>query len=227
MIFQALELSAKLLEPGITTIELADCLEKFLYSRGADPGLIINISVENTVWHGIPGPEKINSGELVTIDIACSLGGWWADSARTFAAGRIDEKRRKLLNASWQLTREIASTIKAGQNGLEASETVRKLTESMGLSLIKEGAGHGIGRRIHEIPSLTYDGRVHERLKAGSIYTVEPVLSSGNGEICISRDGSASTVDGEPSAHFEVMVLLTDNSAQVLGAPEWLHHPPC
>jgi len=202
-------------------------LEKSLLGRGADPGFLINISPEDTAWHGMPGEGVLRSGEIVTIDIACSVRGWWADAARTFPVGIIDQKRKNLLETAWNLTRELVAGIREGENGSGTSALVSELTGASGVSLLTEGAGHGIGRRLHELPSLTYDGRIHDPMRAGRLYTVEPVISPGNGRIGIYGDGSARTEDGEPVAHFEVTFLLIQHGTQILGSPEWINHSPC
>jgi len=216
-----------MIQPGIQTLDLAMSLEKSLLGRGADPGLLISISPEDTAWHGIPGDRILMAGEIVTIDIACSVRGWWADAARSFPVGRIDVKRTNLLKAAWLMTRELVSTIRAGENGKGTSALVSELTGVWDVSLLSEGAGHGIGKRLHELPSLTYDGRTHDAMHAGMLYTAEPVLTSGSGKIRISRDGSARTYDGEPVAHFEVTFLLIRHGTQILGSPEWINHSPC
>ncbi|RKX97156.1 MAG: hypothetical protein DRZ90_07190 [Spirochaetes bacterium] len=227
LIHQTLELAGIFICPGIRTIDLAESLEKSLKGRGADSGVLLSISPEDTVWHGIPGERKLKSGEIVTVDISCSVRGWWADAARTFPVGIIDEKRKELICAAWKATAKLATTMKPGQIGVESAETVSNVTGRWNVSLISEGAGHGIGRKMHEPPSLTYDGRTHEPLRSGYFYTAEPVLSSGNGKILIADDGSAVTADGEPSAHFEVTLLLIEHGTQILGSPDWIKRQPC
>ncbi|MCK5736684.1 MAG: M24 family metallopeptidase [Spirochaetaceae bacterium] len=222
-----MEFAEAYLYPGISTLELAEILEKSLMSRAVDPGVIIGISPEETAWHGIPGKRKLKTGELVTIDIACSVRGWWADAARTFPIGSVDAKRENLMLSAWMATKEIVSIIREKQKGIEVSRYISNLTRERGVSLIREGAGHGIGRRIHELPSLTYDGRTHAPFQADFLYTAEPVFSAGNGEILISTDGSAVSADSEPTAHFEVTMLLLKHGAHILGAPDWINHPPC
>jgi len=226
-IFQALELAEILIQPGIQTIELAESLEKSLIGRGADTGIIISISPEDIAWHGIPGKRSLSSGEIVTVDIACSVRGWWADAARTYPVGDIDKKRKNLLCAAWKATNNLVSMIKVGERGIGTTAAVEMITHEYGVSLISEGAGHGIGRGLHFPPSLTYDGRTHEPMVDGFLYTAEPVFTSGKGEINISRNGSAVTIDGEPTAHFELTMLLIRNGTQILGSPEWISHPPC
>ncbi len=227
LIHQTLELAGIFISPGLRTIDLAESLEISLKGRGVDSGVLISISPEDTVWHGIPGERILKTGEIVTVDIACSVRGWWADAARTYAVGLIDEKRKKLICAAWMATRKLATIMTPGQIGIESAESVLNISSRWDVSLISEGAGHGIGQKMHEHPSLTYDGRTHEPLRSGCLYTAEPILTSGNGKILIAGDGSAVTADGEPSAHFEVTLLLIKHGTQILGSPDWIQHPPC
>ena len=97
LIHQSLTIVENLIRPGAETLILAEELDRFLLMNGVDPGLIIRISPEDTVWHGIPDKRKLQSGEIVSIDIACSVRGWWADAARTFAVGNVDKKRKNLM----------------------------------------------------------------------------------------------------------------------------------
>jgi methionine aminopeptidase len=114
-----------------------------------------------------------------------------------------------------------------GLKGPEIHQSLMQHCESRGVALVPEGAGHGIGHSLHQLPSLTYDGRPHEPLISGRAYTAEPVFSSGNGIVNISRNGIAETRDRKPSAYFEVTVFLADNGVRIFGAPDWLDNPPC
>ncbi len=227
MIHKVLELTQKNIIPGITTDFLARKAYCALQDEGADPGVIIHVSPEEIVWHGPPGSRILEEGQIVTMDIACSHHGWWADSARTFAVGSIDEKRRELMKAALVGMKEAASAMLVGSNGIPGSEKIARISRRWGVALISEGAGHGIGRRVHEPPSITYDGRPHSPLQAESVYSVEPIFTTGSGEIAISPDGSARTTDGEPSAHYEVTLIIRADGAQVLGFPEWMNREPC
>ena len=227
LIHQSLALIEPLVQPGTKTLFLAEEIDTFLVNNGADPGLIIRISPEDTVWHGIPDERRIQAGDLVSIDVACSVKGWWADAARTFGVGEIDNKRKNLLRSAWEGTKRVVSAMEDGNTGEESADTIADLCRRYKISLITEGAGHGIGRRLHETPSLTYDGRKHAPTRSGNLYTAEPIFSAGDGSILISLDGSAVTGDGEPSAHFEVTVVLVDHGAHILGAPEWINCSPC
>ena len=220
-------LARDMLEPGISSRQLAEEINAFLAFSGADSGTVIRISPEAIAWHGIPGAQQFEEGQIVTIDIACSLRGWWADGARSFAVGSPDEKRENLLKAALEATRTAVRNIREGHTGEQVSRELKLLCRERGVSLVPEGAGHGIGARLHETPSLTYDGRIHDPLEAGRVYTAEPILSAGDGNVVISPTGEAAGTDGEPTAHFEVSVLSLTEGNQVLGDPDWLWAEPC
>ena len=161
------------------------------------------------------------------MDIACSCRGWWADSAVSFGVGTIDEKRQKLLRGAWLATRTAIGLMTPGEDGRRTGEAIADICRTTGLKLVEEGAGHGLGRRLHEAPSLVYDGETHDPLRTNRVYTAEPILSTGTGLVRISESGIAVTQDREPTAHFEASVLVLPHGIQVLGDPDWLHSPPC
>jgi methionyl aminopeptidase len=228
MIRETLDFAVDGITAGMTTGSLALSAVSILEGMGADPGsVIVRISPENVVWHGLPGSRILTEGEIVTLDIACSVRGWWADSARTCGVGRIGAKRENLIRAALAGMKEAVNGMCAGSDGLSVSESISGICKEYGVSLIGEGAGHGLGRAVHEPPSITYDGSAHDRLRSDRVYTAEPIFTSGDGKIAISGDGSAATADGEPSAHFEATVLLTEHGPLVLGGSDWMDEEPC
>ena len=110
-------LARDVLEPGISTLQLADEINAFLAYSGADAGTVIRISPEAIAWHGIPNDVPLLEGQIVTIDIACSLRGWWADGARSFAVGKTDSRRENLLRAALEATRIAVRHIREGRTG--------------------------------------------------------------------------------------------------------------
>ena len=227
IIYEALDIIGHRVAPGLTTGKLADEAVSCARHGGVDPGVIIRVSPEDVVWHGLPGPRVLEEGEIVTVDIACSVRGWWADAARTFAVGAVDSKRRNLMRAALAGMKEAVAAMRVGESGASAAGRIAALCRAEGVSLVGEGAGHGLGARLHEVPSITYDGRPHPPLEAGRVYSAEPVFTSGSGGIVISGDGSTATVDAEPAAHYEVTVLLVEHGPQVLGTPDWMDREPC
>ncbi len=209
-------------QPDLPTQFVADSIGSMLQDNGVDPGYIISISPEDVAWHGIPGDRLLGRGEIVTIDVACSVRGWWTDISITVPVSDIDEKRLRLIEAAREGTKTLINCTKKNSNGRENAAKMSDHCKRYDVRLISEGAGHGLGRKLHCNPQLTYDGRLHTPLEDGRAYTIEPVFTSGNGRVRMNSDGSAVTEDGEPTAYFEIAVLIRGNNTVILGNPSWL-----
>lgn len=207
------------LRPAMRTSEIAVKLQNILLGRHIDPGMIIRICPDETAWHGFPGDRRIRDGEIITVDAACSLQGWWADVAVTFTVGEVNEERKRLITAARRAMLSAALFIREGETGTAVAEAVGAVLKEYDVRLIPEGAGHRVGRRLHDGPALTYDGRPHPPVRAGFVYTAEPILTTGSGEVRIAADGSAVTADRSPAAHFELPILALEGEGRILGAP--------
>ncbi|OQX29216.1 MAG: hypothetical protein B0D92_04900 [Spirochaeta sp. LUC14_002_19_P3] len=206
-----------LLCPGLSTSKLAGIVERRLAAEHADAGAIVTISPEETAWHGMPGNRLLHEGEIVSVDIACSVKGWWADMCATYPVGVVDEKRMRLLQAAQEATFRISTLLKDGYNGREGRAVINQICGEYQVTLIPDAAGHGIGRQLHCNPLLPYSGGTHLPLTAKHTCTIEPVFTTGCGTVIYSDDGSAVTADGEPAAHFELSVFIEHDSARILG----------
>lgn len=216
-IIKALKKVSVHVKSGYRTRKLASIAYEYLKASRVDSNsIIICISPEDVAWHGMPGSRIIKEGEIVTVDIACSLKGYWADMAYTFPVGRIDAKRKNLLEAALKGTRLISKNLSV-EKWQTASDKIQQHCHKYNVRVIPEAAGHGIGRRLHDEPKLAYVGHQHETVISGRYYTAEPVFTSGNGQISISEDGSFVTVDKEPAAHFELTVLALMQSSLICG----------
>ncbi len=224
---RVLEAVEKNIIPNTTTRMLADFIEVQLRNAGVDSNYIILISPEEVVWHGKPNNRILHPGEIVTVDVACSYHGWWADSSATFPVGEIDSERVRLLIAALEGTSLVLSHTRSGSDGCEAALSLACLCEQHDVRLIPEAAGHGVGQFLHCNPVITYDGRPHEPLSQDSVYTVEPIFTNGDGRIHYAQDGSAVTVDGSPTAHFETTVHVHSKGLWILGSPSWISSIRC
>ena len=220
-VFECIE---TILETGITTHEIADWALFLARQAGIDPRPIISVSPEEVAWHGPPNDRRLHSGEIFTLDMACSVRGVWVDYARTFPVGAIDAERRNLLNASWKATQAAWNALSECSNGADA---IRHICSGHHVALIPQGSGHGVGGRLHMEPMISYDTPRVFPLAPGCLYTAEPVLTSGAGAVRIQKDGSAVTEDGFPTAHFEVTILFLEHGSQILGNPKWIFSKPC
>ncbi len=221
--------------PGITTQELDDLAAAFLTGRGARSGPIMTydypgficISVDDQVVHGIPGPRALREGEMVTLDIAAELDGFHADAATTVTVGSVDSGGQRLMAAT---RAALAAGIRSAQPGAtlhQVGAAVERVSEARGFKVFKELTGHGIGREMHEDPTVynfAIDGPEGDLvLSEGMVFTIEPMLSAGSDRLRQDRDGwTMRTTDGSRAAHEEHTILVRQGGPLILTAGEAL-----
>ena len=208
------------LEPGITTAELDAIGEKFLRENGARsaPQLVYKfpgatcISVNDEVAHGIPGSRVIQPGDVVNLDVSAELGGYFADAGETVAVPPVKPETEHLINCAREA---LAHAIEAAQEGSRINSIGRAVqthAEQCGYNVIRDLSGHGVGKSIHEKPSVPnyFTHRAKDHLTDGLVITLEPFLTPGTGRIYTSDDGwTIKTVDGKGFAQFEHTVIIT------------------
>jgi len=221
-----------LVAPGITTQELDRFAEKKIQERGLtssfkgyDPyGLppypgVICVSVNEEIVHGIPGPRTIAAGDVVSIDFGVSVDGFHGDAAVTVTVGEVAPERRALVDVTRESLERAIAQMRAGRRLSDIGHAVQAHVEAAGFSVVRDFAGHGIGRRMHEspwIPNYGAPGR-GPRLAPGMVFAIEPMVNQGAPGVRILDDEwTAVTVDGAPSAHFEHTVLVTEGEPEVL-----------
>jgi len=222
----------ELVQPGITTKELDRFAEKKILERGVvssfkgyDPyGLppypgVICVSVNEEIVHGIPGSRTIQAGDVVSLDFGVSLEGFHGDAAVTVTVGRMDPERQELVDVTRESLEKAIAQIRAGRRLSDIGHAVQSHVEPHGFSVVRDFAGHGIGRRMHEspwIPNYGAPGR-GPRLVPGMVFAIEPMVNVGGPEVRILDDEwTAVTADGSVSAHFEHTVLVTGGEPEVL-----------
>ncbi len=215
------------LEPGITTGELDRVAEEFIRSRGGVPTsqgyrgypAAICISPNELVVHGIPGAYEVQDGDVVTIDVGVTLDGFIADSAYTFAVGRIDDSAQRLLDTGRAALEAGIAQAVAGNRVGDISAAVQKLVEAHGFAVVRSLVGHGVGRSYHEdphIPNFGEPGR-GPLLSEGMTIAIEPMITAGGPEVYVHDDDwSISTDDGSLSCHFEHTVAITADGPRIL-----------
>lgn len=223
---------ALLVQPGVTTKELDRLAEKKLLERGLvssfkgyDPyGLppypgVICVSVNEEIVHGIPGSRTIQAGDVVSLDFGVSLEGYHGDSAVTLTVGEVEPERRELVEVTRESLEKAIAQMWAGRRLSDIGHAVQTHVETHGFSVVRDFAGHGIGRRMHEapwIPNYGAPGR-GPRLVPGMVFAIEPMVNVGGPEVRILDDEwTAVTADGSVSAHFEHTVLITEGEPEVL-----------
>jgi methionyl aminopeptidase len=228
-----LDMVAKYLEPGITTLALDKLIHQFIVSHDAVPatlGYSSNhqnrpfpasscISINEEVVHGIPGSRKIKDGDLVKIDVTTILDGYYGDTARTFLVGNVPQEGIRLCQATKDALDLAIKTVKNDIRLGDIGEVIQTHVESQGFSVVRDFVGHGVGLHFHEAPNIPHFGTrgSGKRIKTGMVFTIEPMINAGGYEIMILRDGwTAVTVDGKLSAQFEHTIAVTENGAEIL-----------
>src|SRR3954452_1616962 len=221
------ELRARV-RPGVSTAELDEHAARIFAAHGARsgprldydfPGAIC-ISVGDEAVHGIPGPRRLREGELVKLDVTAELDGFYADACRTVAVGQAKP-------AALRLTAAAESALKRGMRAAVAGAPVNAIgravqaeVEGRGYSVCAELTGHGIGRRIHEEPTVFNVDVAGPSpvLPEGMVLTIEPIIAAGEGAIVEDGKWVIRTADGSLSAHAEHTLVITDGAPLVLTA---------
>ena len=219
--------------PGVTTAELDEVAEKYIRSQGGVPTFkgfrgfpgSICASPNSMVVHGIPGPYKLEKGDILSVDIGVTLDGWVADGASTIAVGQIDETTQKLLDVTKESLDLAAAKMVPGNRVGDIGHAVQAHVEAAGFSIIRTLVGHGVGQSMHEepqIPNYGTPGRGPE-IEAGMVFAIEPMINLGKRRIMHAEDGwTIKTVDGLPSAHFEHTIVIRKNQCEVLSSHDFI-----
>lgn len=217
------------IQAGISTGELDEYVETFIREHpGAEPafkGLYgfpasACISVNEEVVHGIPRPRRIlDEGDIVSVDVGVRLDGWYADSARTFPVGQIDDASQRLLDVTRQaLDAGIAQAVPGNFLG-DIGHAIQTVAEEAGYGVVRDLVGHGIGREMHEDPQVPNVGQPGKglKLRAGLVLAIEPMINAGDVEVrTLSDRWTVVTVDQRRSAHFEHTVAITADGPRIL-----------
>ena len=177
------------------------------------------ISVNEEVVHGIPGPRVLNEGDIVTLDVGAFFEGFHGDAAWTYPVGDIDDSARRLLNVTQESLNQGVAQARAGNTIGDIAYAVQNYVERNGFSVVRDLVGHGIGRNLHEDPSVPNFGRkgTGPKLRAGTTLCIEPMINEGKYHVhCLEDHWTIVTNDGKRSAHFEHMVLVTEGAPDIL-----------
>lgn len=226
IVSEILEILAGNIAPGITTKELDILAEKLIHERDGKPappevGFPGNIcvSVNEQVIHGVPGKRVLKSGDIVSIDVTASFGGYYGDVAATFPVDKISKEAQHLLDVTKQSLHEgIRRAVKGNRLG-DISYTIQSYVEKHGFSVVRDFVGHGIGEKMWEEPQIPNFGFPDRgpRLKKGMVFAIEPMVNMGGYEVKVLEDGwTAVTQDGSLSAHFEHTVAILEDGVEIL-----------
>ncbi|HXM94867.1 MAG TPA: type I methionyl aminopeptidase [Candidatus Dormibacteraeota bacterium] len=224
-----LEVMKKAVAPGVTTAELDEVGARVMRRLGARsaPALVYKfpgencISVNEEAVHGIPSRRKLKEGDLVKLDVTIEKDGFMADAAVTMPVGMVSEERRRLMLCAEQAFQLAIRVARAGNRVSEIGRVVEREVHRWGFSVIRELGGHGIGRTIHERPSVPNypDPAAQQILTEGLVITIEPIIAAGSGRAVVARDGwTVRTADRTASAHYEHTLVITKDEPILLTA---------
>lgn len=231
---EALKAVEKKVAPGVSTHELDMYAREVIKSLGDEPAFLdyqpegarfpfpaaLCTSVNDEVVHGMPKEDVIlKEGDIISIDLGLIHEGVIADHAMTVAVGKVDQKVKELLRATKESLDVGIKAIKPGAHVGDIGYAIESYIKPKGYGIVRELAGHGVGREIHEDPYVPNYGTkgTGALLKPGMVIAIEPMINLGSRGVIFEKDGyTVRTKDGSPSAHFEHTVLITEKGAEVL-----------
>ncbi len=227
VVAETLALVAEHAQPGITTAELDAIADEFIRAEGGIPTFkgyrgypaATCLSPNDMVVHGIPGPTRLQDGDVLSVDVGVTLDGFVADSAWTYAIGTIAPEAQRLLDVCEAALDAGIAAARVGNAIGDISRAVQTVTEEAGFGVIRTLVGHGVGRSMHEDPQVPNFVSSHRgaELKEGMTIAIEPMITIGEPEVYVHDDEwSISTEDGSLAAHFEHTVAVTADGPRVL-----------
>ena len=229
--------------PGVSTGELDRIAEEYIRSHGATPiykgygayartrdhparpafPATVCVSVNDVICHGIPNSKQIlRQGDILGLDIGVILNGWVGDSCVTLPVGTLDEKNQRLVNTAKRVLELGIEQARPGKRLGDIGAAIQTYAEAQGFSVVREYTGHGVGRSLHEDPTVLHHGTANTglKLRPGMVFTIEPMINAGRAETRLMPDQwTVRTADGSRSAQFEHTIAVTDNAPEILTLP--------
>ena len=227
VVAEMLQACADAARPGLTTADLDQVARKVLAKRNAKSNFlgyhgypaVICTSPNDVIVHGIPGPYRLEDGDIISIDCGAIIEGWHGDAARTIPVGEISEEARKLITVTEDSLWAGIEHVRKAARLSDIGHAVQTVAEGAGFAVVREYVGHGIGRAMHEEPQVPNYGEPGRgiKLKVGHVLAVEPMVNLGSPETQLNDDGwTVVTADGQLSAHFEHSIAVTEDGPEVL-----------
>src|SRR5580700_4404164 len=228
MASETLLLVGERIRAGMTTEEINTLVHEDTIRRGAYPAPLnyhgfpksVCTSVNEVVCHGIPGPQVLKDGDIINVDVTTMYKGFYGDTSATFYIGTPSPDARLVVETLRKALEIGIAEVKDGARLGDIGGAIQEYVESKGCSVVRDFVGHGIGRKFHEPPQVKHYGKrgSGERLKAGMVFTIEPMVNIGRYEVEVDPDDkwTVTTADGSLSAQFEHTVVVTRNGSEVL-----------
>ena len=224
---ETLEFVGDRIKAGMSTKEVDELVERYIRASGANPSCLgyggfpasACVSVNEMVVHGIPDDRILKEGDVVSVDVVADKNGYHGDACRTFCIGEVAPEVKKLVTVTEECFFKAIEGLHAGTPLFDIGYAVQKHAESHGYGVIRSYTGHGIGREMHEDPSVPNYGRkgTGVRLKAGTVLCIEPMIALGSWKVKLLSDGwGAVTADYKPAAHYENTVVVREDGVEIL-----------
>ncbi len=224
---------AKLINPGVTTLELDKVAEEFIRDNGAIPGFLGMYDFPNTlctsaneaVVHGIPNNKPLQNGDIISVDCGVLMNEFYGDVAYTFEVGEVKSEIKKLLEVTKECLKRAIEQAVVGNRIGDIGYAVQNHAEENGYGVVRELVGHGLGKDLHEEPQVPNYGKrgTGLQLKEGMVIAIEPMINMGKRNVKQHDDGSTIiTTDGLVSAHYEHDVAVRKGKAEVLSTHEFV-----
>ena len=215
------------IKAGMSTREVDELVERYIRASGANPSCLgyggfpasACVSVNEMVVHGIPDERILKEGDIVSVDVVADKNGYHGDACRTFCIGNVSKDVQKLVDVTEECFFKAIEGLRAGTPLYDIGYAVQKHAEAHGYGVIRSYTGHGIGREMHEDPSVPNFGKKGTgiRLKAGTVLCIEPMIAMGTWKVKLLGDGwGAVTADNKPAAHYENTVVVREDGVEIL-----------
>jgi methionyl aminopeptidase len=225
---------AKVIQPGINTLQLDKLAEEFIRDNGGVPGFLglygfpnsLCMSPNSQVVHGIPNTVPLQEGDIISVDCGVLKNGFYGDHAYSFEIGDVAPEVKSLLKVTKESLYLGIREFRIGNRVEDVGNAIQKYTESHGYGVVRELVGHGLGRKMHEEPEMpNYGKRGRGKLFVeGMVVAIEPMINMGTKNIKQLKDGwTILTADGKPSAHFEHNVALIDGKPEILSTFAYIY----
>ncbi len=231
LLYEVMQRLREVIRPGETTAAIDAYAESLIRRQKAVPSFLgyqgypksICTSVDDEVVHGIPSDAVVlEEGSILSVDCGLILDGWQADSAFTVPIGHVSPQQLKLIEVTEQCFFEAARQCVAGNRLGDIGHAVQSLAEGHGFGVVRDLTGHGIGRSMHEDPSVPNFGTAGQgvKLRTGMTLAIEPMITLGGWHVRMMEDGwTMTTMDGSPCAHYEHTVAVLEDRAEILTLP--------
>ncbi len=223
---EILDALADFIVPGVTTQDIDDLVQRMTLAAGAIPATLgyrgythsCCTSINHVVCHGIPGPKRLQEGDIVNVDVTSIIDGWHGDTNRTYLVGNVPIKAKRLVEVTYESMMRGIEQAKPGNRLGDVAHAIQSFAEKHRYGVVRDFCGHGIGRLFHDAPEVVHAGRpgTGPELRPGMFFTIEPMINIGRPDVKVLEDGwTAVTRDKTLSAQFEHSIGITETGCEI------------